>query len=138
MFFQTIETATCFPPPVDIAGSYISSGSVITIKNAPDLRVGDYLYNSNLNEIRKILSFATENTHNIESAFSSDVTEYVNIEISSREKVYTKASVSNAGSGIGYLNEEEIAVGQTVDINEGEIYFTVDGTGTKISVLAQP
>jgi len=138
MFFQTFDGPTCFPLPADIAGSYISSGAVITIKNAPDLKVGDYLYNAALNEIKKVLAFITDNTLSIESAFSSNVTEYVNIKIASRDKVYTSASISNAGGGIGYLNEEEVAIGQTVDIKEGEIYFTVDGTGTKISVLAQP
>lgn len=138
MFFQTFEGPTCFPLPTDIAGSYVSSGAVITVRNAPDLKVGDYLYNASLNEIKKILAFITDNILSIESAFSSDVVEYVNIKIASRDKVYNKASISNAGSGIGYLNEEEVAIGQTVDINEGEIYFTIDGTGTKMSVLAQP
>jgi len=138
MFYKVYTGPSCFPETESIPGSYTSVGDVITVYNASDLQVGDYLYNVAQNQVRKVLAFITNNTLSIESAFTSDVTVAVNILIANRDEVYTKATIYNAGGAIGYLNGEEVAVNQTVPLEDSRLCFTINGTGTKIAVTAAP
>ena len=135
MKYKVYDTPTCFPEPVSLTGLFTSVGINITTTVPTSLVVGDYLYSTTNNEVRKIVTMPTPKTLTIESAFTVDVTNE-QIKISDKSISYTKISVTNIGVADGTFNGYAFAIGQTNIIEEAGAAFVVDGTGTKVAVLA--
>lgn len=135
MFYQTFSSKTCFPLPISMPGTFNSSRNVITTNTPLGLKVGNYIYSYVNNEIKKITTALTSLTYNIESAFTSNV---VNEEVKMTDIsiLYKTVSIANLEKSNGLLNGNVLYKRSIVDIN-GDVFFTIDGSGTIIAILAQ-
>lgn len=129
---------TPFPEPISIDGTFSTLGTkVITYDVAPgDLKVGDYLYSSLLNEIRKISKFEGDNPI-LENAFSSDLVDQYAVQVAGREE-YTSITIDVQGDGDGVFNGSDMPAGtiQEFQSEEGVGPFTIDATDTEIAISA--
>lgn len=151
MFYKVITGKSCFPLPQLLSGTFTSSGTQVTLYNTTEaIKVGDYLYSATLNEIKKVLSFPTEGNANsnravpekttliiIESAFSSDIVVKEALRITER-KIFTDVSVAVINTVDALFNGETFPKRTVLDIEDENIHFTVNGTGTAVSILATP
>ena len=135
MFYKVYTTPSSFPEPVNLNGLFTSVGVNITTTTPSALIVGDWLYSTSNNEVRKIATISGDNNLTIESAFTVDVTNE-QIKIADKSVSYEKISISNIGAADGLLNGYDVAMGQTINIEESGVAFSIDGTGTKIAISA--
>lgn len=135
IFYQVFDSTSCFPLPVTIGGTFTSEGAFIVTNIVSDLKVGDYLYSTTNNELKLVASIQTPTRYTLESSFTVNV---VNEEIKIADKtiVYTKASLFNFEKVDGLFNGNTFPKRSTINVDEGIINFTLDGTGTKISIIA--
>ncbi len=135
MFYQVFTSATCFPLPITLNGVFSSIGTKVTTNVVSTLQVGDYLYSTSNNEVRKVISIQTVSTYTLERAFTVDVISD-SIKIADKSVVYTKISIANLDKVDGVLNGNILFKRSIVDIDNSITPFTLDGTGTFLSVLA--
>jgi hypothetical protein len=135
MFYRVFSTPTCFPLPVDLVGAFTSIGTAITTNVVSTLLVGDYLYSVTNNELRKVISVESETTFTLDEAYAADVTDE-QITIADKTITYTKASISNYNNTDAEFNGETFFKRSVIDISK-DIYFTIDGLGAELSILAE-
>jgi len=136
MFYQVFTSQTCIPLPVVINGAFSSSGVNITTNIVSDLKVGQYLYSTTNNEVRKVMSQSTDKKYIIESAFTADVSSDL-IYVTDDTVTYTRAVITNFEKVNGKLNEQTLFARSVVEIDKEPIAFTIDGTGTSIGILLE-
>jgi len=136
MFYRVFTSETCIPLPVVMNGAFSSSGVTVTTNIVSDLKVGQYLYSTTNNEVRKVMSQSTDKKYTIESAFAADVVSDP-IRVTDDTVVYTKAIITNFEKVNGKLNEQTLFARTEVEIDKGDIAFTIDGTGTSIGILLE-
>ena len=139
MFYRTFTTTTCFPLPISVNSSFVSEGINITL-NTPStsITIGDYLYTTTNNEVRKITEVISSTQYTIETAFTSDVVEYATVYIVDQTINYSEVDIINFGYASGLLNGEEFPMNLIANMKREteSIVFTIDGTGTKFGILA--
>lgn len=135
IFYRVFTGKTCFPLPIDKSSTFSSNGLIITINPSTNLTVGDYLYSIYNNELKKITDIISSTQYKIESAFTFNV-ESEQVKIADKSIVYTKASISNFTKINGLFNGQTLFKRNVINI-DGNIFFTIDGTGTTIAILAQ-
>ena len=135
MYYNVFTGKTCFPLPVTLVGTFSSIGISITTTVSTTLAYGDYLYSSTKNEIRQITGINSDKSYTIASSFTSDVTND-NVQISDKSITYIKASIAVINTVDGLFNGAIFPKRTVIDI-DGDIHFTVDGTSTAVSILAE-
>ena len=138
MFYKSYIAKTAFPEVVAYTGTFSSDGVVVTITSSSEpVRVGQYLYSTLLNEVRKLESITTQEgtvvKGTLKTSFSSNVAEEA-IKVSI--PIYHNAYIANFGGADGVLNGSVLPNGGTVNIIEKELAFTIDATGTGVSILS--
>lgn len=137
MFYQVFSGPTCFPLPIQKNANFSSSDVNITTTLAVSLQIGNYLYSTTNNQLKKIISIGNSgSSFVIESAFNTDVVnDAVNIADASID--YYEVDIFNFGGASGLLNGEEYPNNLIANVKKenDSLVFTIDGTGTKISLL---
>lgn len=135
MVYKVYTTPSSFPEAVNLNGLFTSVGVNVTTTVPSALVVGDYLYSTTNNELRRVMTMPTPKTLTIESAFTVDVTNQ-QIKIPDKTIIYTDVSIANFGTVDGFLNGAIFPKRTIENIEDDVIIFTINGTGTFISVLA--
>ena len=135
MFYSVYSGKTCFPPSIALTGSFSSKGVIITTNTATTLSVGNYLYSTTNNELKKITKIYSTTSFAVESPFTPDVSED-NTAISDSSIIYSRVIINNFGNASGLLNGAEYPKETIIDLikNTEDFIFVLDGTGTKISI----
>lgn len=137
MFYRVFNSATCFPLPILKNGTFTSTGVAVLVNPATSLEVGTYIYSSSLNEVKKITEITSATQYVIESSFSSDISVAENIYISDNSIDYKEVDILNFGGVSGLLNGYEYPNNLIANMKKDteSIVFTIDGSGTKMSIL---
>lgn len=144
MFYKVYTGPTAFPPQVARPGTFTTVGKTVTFNTSPyPVAIGDWLYSPSLNEVRRVTKLPGFPTAIIDSPFLSDLTNedvYV-VQVECCNCCYTQVSITNFGLANGLLNQEIFpkCTVQNIGVSPCSgpcIVFTIDATGTEISILA--
>jgi len=136
-YYKVFTGKTCFPEPESLNGTFSTVGAKVTIQNGDDtLKGGQYLYDSNQNEVRKVLFFEQDNPI-LESAFSVNIEVPIAIQVVGSD-TYKSVSVDCYGGADGELNGENLSQGTIINYDDEDSIdpFVIDGTGTEIAISA--
>lgn len=135
-YYKVFTEKTCIPEPILLLGSLTTRGTIVTLANAKvgQILVGDYIYDENQNEVRKITGYSGNNLV-IESAFTVDITTAIGIVVAGRT-LFTSVSITNIGLTDGELNNDILKKRSIVNYenSDGVTPITIDGTGTQIAI----
>lgn len=134
MFYQSFIGKTCFPLPITLQGDFTSNGTIVKVTVANQLKIGDNIYSTLKNELRKILSVLDGNTVKVDRAFTDNVVTAEALKITDRSIVYSSSSVSCFGGADGILNGNVFPVNAVSPVFEKGAAFTIDATGTRMGI----
>lgn len=126
-YYKQFAAKTCIPEPVTLIGTFsCTEKSVKIISGGNDLKVGDYLYSTSNNQVRKVLTVQTPGIANIDSPFTANVVTPENLIIAGRNK-FTTVSVSNEGGVLGKFNGNDFKAGKYLVFSDldGVAPFTI-------------
>ena len=105
MYRYIYGSLTSIPEATLAAGQFTSVGVNVTTYGAGALNVGDYLYDFNQNDAKKII-YLTKSGFVIESAFSADVSVAQDIYIINMGTI--DVTIYNNGDGIATINKQDL------------------------------
>lgn len=145
MFYRVYTGPAAFPDPVSRPGNFTSSGTTVTFDTLPiPVLVGDWIYSSTLNQVRRVTQILVSPTVKIDEPFSPDVLVPEPVFVISTTCCaccYTSASITNFGGGNGLFNGELFPDRTVLNVCASScdgpcVVFTIDASGTKINILA--
>lgn len=137
MLYKSFVEKTCFPLPIVRGGDFTSSGLTVTLTGTNvSIEAGEWIYSASLNEVRRVREVLQNEQVTLESPFSTDIAVAEALYVADSSVVYSKVSVSNYGLANGFLNGQTFPKKYVQNIEEPGAVFTIDATGTFISILA--
>jgi hypothetical protein len=129
------------PAAVQISGTITSSGNRVvgtSTKFTTELFKGDYIYNTTAattSAVRKVLHILDDTHLILESGFPSDVS---GINTYRTRGKYAGVSIQNSGAAAGKINEGDITIGASININASDGFsvdpISYDATGTTLII----
>ena len=99
--YRYIHGISTIPEAKQIAGQYVTKGVYVTTYGAGLVKTGQYLWNANQSQFRKIIRM-TADGFEIDSAFNTDVVVAEDIYTISMTEV--NATIYNNGNGDAYID----------------------------------